>query len=85
MYIQVLILKRFQNVNSSFKEISGIGVKKTIPIRFLEMADRIVFVDRKPELLENVIKNGDFFAIKIKIHGLCRKILTREFLKNIEL
>ena len=32
-------LKRFQNVNSSFKEISGIGVKKTIPIRFLEMAD----------------------------------------------
>ena len=30
-------LKRFQNVNSSFKEISGIGVKKTIPIRFLEM------------------------------------------------
>lgn len=40
------------------------------------MADRIVFVDRKPELLENDYKNGELFAIKIKIHGLCRKILT---------
>ena len=75
-------LKRFQNVNSSFKEISGIGVKKTIPIRFLEMADRIVFVDRKPELLENDYKNGELFCNKNQNSRIMQKNFNPEILKK---
>ena len=75
-------LKRFQNVNSSFKEISGIGVKKTIPIRFLEMADRIVFVDRKPELLENDYKTGELFCNKNQNSRIMQKNFNPEILKK---
>lgn len=75
-------LKRFQNVNSSFKEISGIGVKKTIPIRFLEMADRIVFVDRKPELLENDYKNGELFCNKNQNSRIMQKNFNPGILKK---
>lgn len=66
-------LKRFKEINSLFKSISGIGVKKTIPDYFLEIAERIVFVDRKPELLEQAYNSGKLFDRKNQNSNIMRK------------
>ncbi|MFR6563559.1 MAG: hypothetical protein ACLUR5_17875 [Eubacterium ventriosum] len=43
------------------KKYLGIG-KENHSDKVSEMADRIVFVDRKPELLENDYKTGELFC-----------------------
>lgn len=54
-------LKRFKGVNPLFKEITGIGIKHTVPDRFLEMADEIYFVDREPSKMIKDYNSGILF------------------------
>ena len=54
-------LKKFTSLNPLFKEITGIGIRKTIPDQFLEDAKKIYFVDRDPMLLRVDFVKGLLF------------------------
>lgn len=66
-------LKRFHCVNPLFKQVTGIGIKKTIPSRFLDMADKIYFIDRKPELLMQDFESGNLFNDKYMNSKIMKK------------
>lgn len=68
-------LKKFENINPLFKNITGIGVKKPIPDVFLEMAEHIYFVDREPELMIKDFKEGKLFGERY----MKTKIMNKNF------
>ena len=55
-------LKRFEEVNPMFRSATGVGIKTTIPNRFIKGADEIVFIDREPELMIKDFKEGRLFG-----------------------
>ncbi len=69
-------LKRFESANPVFKEITGIGVKTKVPDEYLEKADAIIFIDRKPELMIEDYNNGSLFVDKY----MKSKIMQKNFL-----
>lgn len=73
-------LKRFDSMNGRFKEISGIGIKTTIPDRYLELADRIVFVDRNLISLINDFESGKLFNEKYMASGIMKKNFKKKTL-----
>lgn len=68
-------LKRFDGANKYFAEITGIRVKRRIPDDYLEQAEKIVFVDRDPKLMEKDFKTGKLFTQK----HMKSKIMKKNF------
>ena len=68
-------LKKFQGINDEFKKLSGIGVRKQIPIKFLEMADKIFFIDRDEKLLIKDFNSNDLFRERY----MKSKIMNKNF------
>ena len=66
-------IKRFDSINPEFKKISGIGVKNMVPSKFLDMADEIYFIDRRPELMIRDFKNGNLFNKRFMKSGIMKK------------
>lgn len=77
-------LKRFSGINDEFRKISGIGVRKTVPLKYLDMADNIVLVDRKPEELIKDYKMGKLFNEKNQKSKITKKNFTPDILKEYE-
>ncbi len=94
-------LKRFQSLNPKFKEITGIGIKTTIPDSFLNMAEAIIFVDREPALMRLDFRKGRLFERErmnsrimqknfkldnLKAYrSLCLKILKESYREKLEI
>lgn len=74
-------LKRFDSINPKFREITGIRIRKTIPDIFLDMADKIYFVDREPEKMIEDFRNGKIFTGKQAASSIMKKNFDR---KNLE-
>lgn len=74
-------LKRFEELNPKFKDITGIRIKKTIPDRFLEEAEKIYFVDRQPELMRLDFRKGKLFDKERMQSGIMQKNFKLENLK----
>ncbi|WP_302626094.1 hypothetical protein [uncultured Eubacterium sp.] len=66
-------LKRFQSINPLFRKISGIGIRTTIPDCFLDIAEEIIFVDRRPELMKEDFESGKLFGDKYMKSKIMRK------------
>lgn len=66
-------LKKFQEINPLFKEITGVGIRNTIPNRFIKGADEIFFIDREPELMERDFREGKLFGQKYMDSKIMRK------------
>lgn len=75
-------LKRFESANPYFKEITGIGIKHTIPDRFLYMADEVYFIDREPELMIKDFQSGRLFDEKYMNSRIMQKNFKKETLKK---
>lgn len=75
-------IKRFDSINPEFKKISGIGVKNMVPSKFLDMADEIYFIDRRPELMIRDFKNGNLFNKRYMKSGIMKKIFRRDILES---
>ena len=69
-------LKRFESANPFFKEITGIGVKTKVPDEYLEKAEKIIFIDREPDLMIQDYKEGKLFVDKY----MKSKIMKKNFL-----
>ena len=69
-------LKRFESANPVFKEITGIGVKTKVPDEYLEKADKIIFIDREPDLMIADYEDGKLFVDKY----MKSKIMQKNFL-----
>lgn len=54
-------LKRFEKINPLFKEVTGLTVRTKIPDRFLENAERVYFIDRSPQAMQNDAKGENLF------------------------
>ena len=59
-----LNIKRFESANPLFKDITGIGIRRTVPDKYLELADEIIFVDRSPKTMLDDFKNNGLFDEK---------------------
>lgn len=66
-------LKRFHSINPRFHAITGIRIRKTIPDEFLEMADKIFFIDREPEKMMEDFAKGKIFTGKQAASGIMKK------------
>ena len=75
-------IKRFDSINPEFKKISGIGVKNMVPSKFLDMADEIYFIDRRPELMIRDFKNGNLFNKRYMKSGIMKKNFRRDILES---
>ena len=71
-------LKRFDEVNHLFKNITGVGARTTIPNRFIKGADEIIFIDREPELMKKDFEEGKLFGEKY----MKAKIMRKNFRQN---
>ena len=69
-------LKRFDSANPVFKEITGSGVKTKVPDEYLEKADKIIFIDREPDLMIADYEDGSLFVDKY----MKSKIMQKNFL-----
>lgn len=74
-------LKRFESANPLFKQVTGIGVRKTVPDKFLEMADSIVFVDREIDSMIQDFEEGRLFNKKYRDSKIMRKNFQQETLE----
>lgn len=74
-------LKRFNSVNTSFKEVTGIAIRNTIPDKFLDMADEIYFIDREPELMIEDFRSGKLFDEKYMKSRIMQKNFRKETLE----
>jgi two-component system sensor histidine kinase KdpD len=74
-------LKRFASLNPKFKEITGIGIRTTIPDRFLEEAEKIYFVDRETALMRLDFRKGKLFERERMQSGIMQKNFKLENLK----
>lgn len=75
-------LKKFERVNPLFKEVTGIGIRRSIPDRFLEMAEYIYFVDREPEQMMEDFGDGTLFGEKYMKSKIMQKNFQKETLIN---
>ena len=71
-------LKRFEEVNPIFRSATGVGIKTTIPNRFIKGADEIVFIDREPELMIKDFKEGKLFGERY----MNSRIMNKNFEEN---
>ena len=69
-------LKRFESANPVYKAITGIGVKTKVPDEYLEKADKIIFIDREPDLMIADYEDGQLFVDKY----MKSKIMQKNFL-----
>lgn len=74
-------LKRFTSINNQFKAVTGIGIRKTIPDRFLERADEIYFLDREVDMMMADFESGQLFGEKYMNSKIMRKNFKKETLK----
>lgn len=74
-------LKRFTSINNQFKAVTGIGIRKTIPDRFLERADEIYFLDREVDMMIADFQSGQLFGEKYMNSKIMRKNFKKETLK----
>lgn len=77
-------LKRFSGINDEFRRISGIGVRKTVPLKYLDMAEHIVLVDREPDELIKDYRMGKLFNEKNQKSKITKKNFTPDILKEYE-
>ena len=77
-------LKKFQVINDKFKKISGIGVKKQIPVKYLDMAEKIYFIDRKPELLIKDFENSELFKERYMKSRIMKRNFSYEILDKYQ-
>ena len=75
-------LKRFSSLNPLYKQISGIGIRKTIPDYYLEMAEEIFLIDRRPELMQEDFNSRKLFSDKFNNSNIMRKNFTLEVLEQ---
>lgn len=75
-------LKKFQSANPYFKNVTGIGMKRTIPDRLLENAESIVFMDREPELMLKDFESGALFGERYMKSKIMQKNFRLETLVN---
>ncbi|MFQ9515692.1 MAG: hypothetical protein ACLRZ9_07665 [Eubacterium sp.] len=75
-------LKRFEGANPIFKQATGIGIKKTVPDKFLEEADSIIFIDREPELMIQDFGKGKLFNDKYMNSKIMKKNFQEKTLKE---
>ena len=75
-------LKKFQGINDEFKKLSGIGVRKQIPIKFLEMADKIFFIDRDEKLLMEDFNSNDLFRERYMKSRIMNKNFSEKTLEK---
>ncbi len=83
-----LNIKRFESANPLFKDITGIGIRRTVPDKYLELADEIIFVDRSPKTMLDDFKNNGLFDEKYMKSKIMRKnfrIETLEAYRTISL
>lgn len=71
-------LKRFEEVNPIFRSATGVGIKTTIPNRFIKGADEIIFIDREPELMIKDFKEGKLFGERY----MNSRIMNKNFEEN---
>ncbi len=74
-------LKKFENMNLYFKKISGIGAKRTIPEKYLQMAHKIYFIDRSPDLMRRDFKEGKLFGERYMKTKIMKKNFTLQTLE----
>lgn len=74
-------LKRFASINNQFKAVTGIGIRKTIPDRFLERADEIYFLDREVDMMIADFGSGQLFDEKYMNSKIMRKNFKKETLQ----
>ena len=75
-------LKRFEEVNPIFRSATGVGIKTTIPNRFIKGADEIVFIDREPELMIKDFKEGKLFGERYMNSRIMNKNFEESTLKT---
>lgn len=75
-------LKKFDSANPLFKQVTGIGIRRSIPDRFLEMAECIYFVDREPEWMMKDFRDGKLFGEKYMKSKIMQKNFQKETLIN---
>ena len=75
-------LKRFEGVNPLFKQVTGIGIRKTIPDSFLDKAYKICFLDRSPELMLQDFLEGKFFDEKYSDSKVMKKNFNIDVLRQ---
>lgn len=75
-------LKRFEGINPSFKKITGIAIRNTIPDKYLEMADEVYFIDREPELMIQDFESGKLFDENYMASRIMKKNFKKETLQS---
>lgn len=75
-------LKRFEGANPRFREVTGIGIKNTIPDRFLNLADEIYFIDREPERMIEDFQSGKLFDETYMKSRIMQKNFRKETLEK---
>ena len=65
-------------MNPIFRSETGVGIKTTIPNRFIKGADEIVFIDREPELMIKDFKEGKLFGERY----MNSRIMNKNFEEN---
>ena len=94
-------LKRFEQMNPKFKQITGIGIRSSIPQHFLDIAYQICFIDYGPEQMRADFQSGILFdkeEMDSKImqknfqletlkayRSLCLEILEKQFAGKLEI
>jgi two-component system sensor histidine kinase KdpD len=66
-------IKRFAGANPIFKQATGIGIRTTIPDKLLEIAECIVFVDRKPEDILKDYQENELFNERYRNSRIMKK------------
>lgn len=75
-------LKRFEGINSKFKKVTGIAIRNTIPDKYLEMADKVYFIDREPKLMLQDFESGKLFDENYMNSRIMKKNFKKETLQN---
>ncbi|MCI9566126.1 MAG: hypothetical protein HFG30_09040 [Eubacterium sp.] len=75
-------LKRFESINPSFKRVTGIAIRNTIPDRFLDMAEEIYFIDRAPELMIKDFESGMLFDENYMNSRIMKRNFKKETLES---
>ncbi len=75
-------LKRFESANPVFKAITGIGVKTKVPDKYLEEAEKIIFVDREPDKMIADYEDGSLFVDKYMKSKIMQKNFRPETLEK---
>lgn len=75
-------LKRFEGLNPSFKKVTGIAIRNTVPDRYLEMAGKVYFIDREPELMMQDFESGKLFDENYMSSNIMKKNFKKKTLES---